>query len=684
MSRMTTTLTSLAALTAASLMSGKALAQDPIAPRLQTEPTQSAEIQAGVLALDGDVPRILATTSLGGVEVYGLEGARTSSTQSGEVVGIDVAYGFDLGGRAITLVAVTDAQAHALRFYELADGGLMEVGPGAIELDFAGENVCFYHHALDGSLHAFIVGDGGEIDQQLVYAAAGGTVHTRSIRRINVPSPVKQCVADSAGGVVYASEETVGIWRLNADPEADVAAVLIDSPRFGQIEEEVGGLALYDGGEGARWLLASDAQAGRVNVYDRSRDDAYLGSFRIASDDGVMGEPGPLFATSHAVNGDWSNGLLLVTDEDGPNMKAVAMPDLASAMGLSLGTPRDPRSAPERALPVALPTVETTPVGSFGDAADDPVIWAHPTDPGLSLVIATDKQAGLYVYDMAGEVVQFLADGKMNNVDLRDGFNLGGQPVTLVTASNRTDRTIAIYSLDPATRRLTNVAAGPQATGLNDPYGLCMYRNVGSGRTYVFINGDETRKRQWELIDNGDGRVRAELVRDLTFGSQTEGCVADDAAGVLYVGEEDVALWRLPADPDAGDQMTAVDTVADNTAVHDDIEGVSIYDLGDGRGYIIASSQGNDTYAVYRLEGEQEYLGSFAVPADGTRGIDGASETDGLDVSSRNLGPGFEHGALVVQDGRNVMPNQNQNYKYVPWSAIAEALALEMRTNTAR
>jgi 3-phytase len=67
------------------------------------------------------------------------------------------------------------------------------------------------------------------------------------------------------------------------------------------------------------------------------------------------------------------------------------------------------------------------------------------------------------------------------------------------------------------------------------------------------------------------------------------------------------------------------------------------------------------------------------VVADPVRGIDGISETDGLEVTSRNLGPGFEHGAMIAQDGRNVMPVENQNYKYVPWEAIAGALGLEMR-----
>ena len=68
-----------------------------------------------------------------------------------------------------------------------------------------------------------------------------------------------------------------------------------------------------------------------------------------------------------------------------------------------------------------------------------------------------------------------------------------------------------------------------------------------------------------------------------------------------------------------------------------------------------------------------------AVIADPATGIDGISETDGLDVSSANLGPGFEQGAMIAQDGRNMLPVQNQNFKFVPWSIIAKSLNLEAR-----
>ncbi|RZJ80122.1 MAG: phytase, partial [Brevundimonas sp.] len=391
------------------------------------------------------------------------------------------------------------------------------------------------------------------------------------------------------------------------------------------------------------------------------------------------GEPGSLSAVSLGLPG-LTHGGLLVTDEDaegGANYKLVAVSDLAGPLNLSLGQSQDPRAAAAApSVPTVVATVETVPVASAGDAADDPAIWANPADPAASLVVATDKKSGLYLYDMQGRVLQHLPDGKMNNVDLRSGFSLSGRPIVLVTASDRTNKSIAIYRLDTEARRLVNIADGLQPTEQGDPYGQCMYVSPTTGKTYVFINDSNGEKRQWELIDAGNGRVRAQRVRDFAFSSQVEGCVADDAAGVLYVDEEDVGVWRLSAEPDGGAAMTSVQRVDQNPALKDDLEGIGLYDLGGGRGYLVVSSQGNNTYAVYRREGANEYLGSFAVVANGPAGIDGISETDGLEVSSANLGPGFEHGAMIAQDGRNTLPGELQNYKYVPWTSIAAALNL--------
>ncbi|MDP3801768.1 phytase [Brevundimonas sp.] len=663
-----------------------AAAARAVAARANTAPTNGGQANRAVLVFDQIEPansRIVATAGLGGLEVYGLDGQRRGATPAGEAGSVDVRHGVMLAGRPANLLVSTDTTTNSLRFFSMAGDVLSEVGARAVPLGFAVEGVCLFQNASDGLLYLVAVGDGGEIDQHLVVVDDEGRVDSRQARRLNLPSPAEHCVADDASGQIYVSEQAVGLWRFNGDPETDATPVLIDAPRLGRITEEVGGVALYDGGEGARYLIASDASSGRLYVYDRDQDDAWVGAISLVGEDGVaVGEPGGLHAASVALGGGLAAGALIAADEDaegGANYKIVPVASLLGALNLPLGVAQDPAAAPAPPVPTVKALYETVPVISAGDAADDPAIWANPSDPAASLIVATDKKSGLYLYDMQGRVLQHLPDGKMNNVDLRSGFMLGGEPIVLVTASDRTRKAVAIYRLDTAGRRLIDISDGVQAAEQGDPYGQCMYRSAATGKTYVFINDSNGEMRQWELIDSGNGRVRIQRVRDFAFSSQAEGCVADDETGLLFVNEEDVALWRMSAEPDGGAAMQAVDRVEANPAIKDDLEGVGLYDLGGGRGYLVVSSQGNNTYAVYRREGDQAYLGSFAVAADGRAGVDGVSETDGLDVSSANLGPGFEHGALIAQDGRNVLPGEFQNYKYIPWSRIAEALDLEMR-----
>jgi 3-phytase len=665
--------------------SGVAL-DGPVVAATATTAPGLGKVNKAVLVVDPTDPagsRIIGTAGLGGLEVYDLAGRRLAAAPAGEAASLDVRSGFDLGGESVALVVSADVTDNSLRYFALTGGALVEVGARPVPLGFAVEGVCLLRNAADGGLYVIAVGDGGEFEQQLVFVDEAGRVDSRQSRRLGLPSPAEHCVADDATGQVYVSEQAVGLWRFRGDPESDATPVLVDAPRLGRITEELGGLALYDGGPGARYLIASDASSGRLFAYDRDADDAWIGAVRIASPSGVtVGEAGGLFATGAALGAALPSGALLAADEDaesGADYKLVSIAGLAGPLNLRPGRPSVPEIDARPPVPTVVATVETIPVASHGDAADDPAIWANPADPAASLVVGTDKKGGLYLYDMQGRVLDHRPDGKMNNVDLRSGFMLGGSPIVLVAASDRTHKSIALYRLDTGNRRLVDIADGLQATDQGDPYGLCLFRSPRTGRTYVFINDTTGEKRQWELVDAGNGRVRAERVRDFAFSSQVEGCVADDAAGVLFVNEEDVGLWRLDAEPEGGTAMTLVQRVDANPALADDLEGVGLYDLGDGRGYLVVSSQGNNTYAVYRREGDQAYLGSFAVVADGRTGIDGVSETDGLEISSADLGPGFEHGAMIAQDGRNVLPGDRQNYKYIPWASIARALGLDLR-----
>ena len=642
-----------------------------------TVPTQQGGANRAVVVQDGPTTSIVGTAELAGLEIYDSAGKRTGAVPAGEAVGLDVRYGAlsGLGENSAILVAA-DATSNSLRFYRSQAGVLTEIGTRPVPLGIAVEGTCLYRSSQDGSLYAFALGDSGEIDQYLLFEPAAGRVDAKLMRRLHVASTVEHCVADDATGQLYVSEQAVGIWRFDAEPETEVLPVLIDAVRLGKITEEVSGIALYDGGAAAKWLIASNASAGQLHVYDHAKDDAFVGALAVTAAGAPVSEPGGLFATSAAMGA--SQGALLIGDEEGSNYKIVPFAAIAQALGISAGSPQPLTVAVSPTFPIVHPTVETDPVGSAADAADDPAIWANPANPAASWALGTDKQGGLHVYDMQGKSRHFAADGKMNNVDLRSGYRLGGRDTVLVTASDRTNKSIAIYSLDTASGTLSNIADGVQPTGLSDPYGQCMYRSK-NGRTYVFISDPDGLVRQWELIPTRAGKVRAKQVRDIKFSSQTEGCVADDASGILYVAEEDIGLWRVTAEPVKGAIPVAVDKVAGNPKLKDDLEGVGLYDLGGGRGYLVVSSQGNNSYAVYRREGANAYLGSFSVIADPAKGIDGISETDGLDVSSANLGPGFEQGAMIAQDGRNMLPVQNQNFKYVPWSAIAGQLKLESR-----
>jgi len=102
---------------------------------------------------------------------------------------------------------------------------------------------------------------------------------------------------------------------------------------------------------------------------------------------------------------------------------------------------------------------------------------------------------------------------------------------------------------------------------------------------------------------------------------------------------------------------------------------MDVYRKGD-KAYLIVSSQGNDSYVVYQAEAPYTYIGRFRIGINAEKSIDGASETDGLTVSSADLGDEYPHGMLVVQDGRNMLPDDAQNFKYVDWDDIRQLFNL--------
>ncbi|PNV83006.1 MAG: 3-phytase [Sulfurimonas sp.] len=312
---------------------------------------------------------------------------------------------------------------------------------------------------------------------------------------------------------------------------------------------------------------------------------------------------------------------------------------------------------------------ETEIMNHDGDVADDPAIWLHPHDREKSLIIGTNKKGGgLDVYDLSGKRIQSLKDGKFNNVDLRYGMQVGGKKVDIVAATNRTNDSLALYGVDPQSRLLYPIAARTIST-LDESYGTCMYHNQKNDTFYVFVNSKSGEYREYELFES-NAKVDAKLVRTFFVGSQPEGCVADDETDMLYVGEEDVGIWRFGALPQSGDMRVLIDAVKGGH-IKDDVEGLALYTLADGGGYLVASSQGNNSYTLYNRK-SGAYIGAFRI-VDGV--IDGTNDTDGIEVTSQALGLQYPYGMMIVQDGTDA-PSGKQNFKILRMEKVLDSLHL--------
>jgi len=196
-----------------------------------------------------------------------------------------------------------------------------------------------------------------------------------------------------------------------------------------------------------------------------------------------------------------------------------------------------------------------------------------------------------------------------------------------------------------------------------------MYQSASSGKVYAFATSERGEMEQYEVRTSGDS-VTGTKVRSFSVGSDTEGCVADDQLGHLYVNEERRGVWKYGAEPSTGSTRTQIDSVGSGN-LRADVEGAAIYAEANGTGYLIVSSQGDSTFAVYERSGDNAYLGSFEVGGNG----DAVSHTDGIDVTSAAVGPDYPLGLLVVHDASN--PGApTSNYKLVGWDQVAAALAL--------
>ncbi|AYM79578.1 phytase [Janthinobacterium agaricidamnosum] len=540
------------------------------------------------------------------------------------------------GSKVLAVFLEADTQRPLPVSVDVQAGKLVKLAPFPVPT-FSVEASCLYRDAqqLD---HLFLIGKDGQAEQWVMQGEQRSLV-----RKLALPPHAKHCRADDGAQRLLVSESNMGVWAYDAESEGmgKREVVALRKP-YGQLDGGAGALAVLPGG---------------VAVLDGKADKLHL----FAHQDGRWTAQPAQSVALNVRKGDSQLALdkdaLLLRGKNGWQARPLKWAGKAET---------------QPAVAIIAPQAQTEPMARQGDAADDPAIWLS-RNPADARILGTNKKQGLLVYDLQGKQTQLLEVGRLNNVDVRQNIQLGGSKVDLAVATQRDDNSMMLFTINAS----GEVAeAGRFPTGLKSIYGMCLYQPAGGG-VQAFINDKDGTFQQYRIGLEG-GKFSATLLRSFKVDTQPEGCVADDANARLFLGEETRGIWTTSADAARPDALTMVLPVGAHLTA--DVEGMAIYRQPGAKpdtGYLIVSSQGDSSYVVLDTQAPYKVRGRFKVGFNLPAGIDGTSETDGLDVTSANLGGAYAQGMLVIQDGYKRLPDGPQNFKYVAWGDVAKALKLE-------
>lgn len=309
----------------------------------------------------------------------------------------------------------------------------------------------------------------------------------------------------------------------------------------------------------------------------------------------------------------------------------------------------------------------------FGDS-DDPAIWIHPSIPDSSLIVGTDKDrenGGIYVFHLNGKIDHALSKTGMkrvNNVDIEYGFSFANGITDLLVATERDRNMLRVFRFP----EMVPVDNGGIPVFVNEenrqPMGVVLYKRPVDGKMYVIVsrkNGPRNNYLfQYLLKEDQQGQVDIEFVR--SFGrfsgkKEIESIAVDDEMGFVYYSDEQAGIRKYYADPDKGSQELAFWGQND---FKEDNEGISIFNSGEGKGFILVSDQQANRFSVYPRDGFKGHkhhhplLGYIPVST---------IDSDGSEVTSVTL-PGFEGGLFVAM-------STDRTFHFYRWRDLAQTFS---------
>ncbi|UCE08833.1 MAG: phytase [bacterium] len=324
----------------------------------------------------------------------------------------------------------------------------------------------------------------------------------------------------------------------------------------------------------------------------------------------------------------------------------------------------------ENQLKAITPLVITEPAKHD---TDDPAIWLDTTNPSNSLIIGTDKNedGALYVYNLDGKIIEEKTIRNLkrpNNVDVEYGLVLNGNPTDIAVATERYTNKIRVFSLPDMIAIDNGGIEVFEGEAMRAPMGIALYKRPTDGAIFAIVGRKEgptdgSYLWQYLLRDDGIGNVKGAKVREFGIWSgkkEIEAIAVDDESSYVYYSDEGVGVRKYYADPDAenADQELAL---FGTEGFAEDHEGISIYKVNDGTGYILVSDQQANAFRIFKREGE---------PGDphNHRLVKvvhvSTSESDGSEVTNAVLNDTFPVGLFVAM-------SDNRTFHYYSWADIA-------------
>jgi 3-phytase len=378
-------------------------------------------------------------------------------------------------------------------------------------------------------------------------------------------------------------------------------------------------------------------------------------------------------------------------------MAAVVLPCSAGCRQTRAAPDEDSKAPPPAPslLSKAIEIEASYSTASLTNDPDDPAIWVHPIDPSRSLIIGTMKvpspAGAIVVFGLDGQIRQVISGiDRPNNVDVEYGFRFGGRSIDIAVATERLQRRLRIFQIDSESGRLLDLGGMPILEGeegeAGAPMGIGLYRRTKDGAIFAIV-APKTGPRdgylwQYRLFDAGEGRVGAKFIR--RFGrfsaatvreeNEIEAVAVDDQLEYVYYADVGDGIHKGHVDPDHKDAGRELAHFG-RTGFRGDREGIAIYALPDGTGYIVCTDQldTDSEYHVYSREGAPGNAHDHSREIGVIRG--GADATDGLEISSRPLGAGLPHGVMIA------MNSAPKNFLLFRWQDVAAAVNPALRLN---